>query len=104
MDYIVAVRRSDGSQQIPRICPVYGRDEEGVVKVIWFSDDAEIGKYVPFNELYIVDLKTRNNDNQKHSYSEMKRILVNLAIIITVVVVTVYRMDVPVKWFRKNEV
>ncbi len=104
MDYIVAVRRCDGSQQIARICPVYGRDEEGVVKVIWFSDDAEIGKYVPFNELYIVDLKTRKNDDQKHSYSENMKILANLAIIIIAVFVTVYCMDVLERWFRKNEV
>jgi hypothetical protein len=75
-----------------------------VVKVIWFSDDAEIGKYVPFNELYIVDLKTRKNDDQKHSYSENMKILANLAIIIIAVFVTVYCMDVLVRWFRKNEV
>jgi hypothetical protein len=104
MDHVVAVRRSDGSQQIAKICPAYGRDEEGVIKVTWFSDGAEIGKYIPFNELYIVDLKTRNNNSQNHSYSDIKSKLINLLIIIAVVVITVYCMDVFVKWFRKNEV
>lgn len=75
-----------------------------MVKVTWFSDGVEIGKYIPFNELYIVDLKIRNNNSQNHSYSDIKSKLINLLIIIAVVVVTVYCMDVFVKWFRKNEV
>ncbi len=50
LNYNVSVQRSDGSQQMARVCPLYGRDDQGVVKVIWISDGAVVGKYVPFNE------------------------------------------------------
>jgi len=34
LDHVVSVQRSDGSQQMARICPLYGRDDQGVVRDI----------------------------------------------------------------------
>jgi len=102
MDYVVAVKRSDGSEQIAKICPAYGRDDEGVVRVTWFSDGAEVGKFIPFNELYIVDLKI--NVPTKNWYSDFQKKLYNVALIIIVAFVTVYCLDVLAKWYRNNEV
>ncbi len=101
LDHVVSVQRSDGSQQMARICPLYGRDDQGVVKVTWISDGAVVGKFVPFNELYIVEL---NIVNQSYWYRDIQKVLVNLAYTIIVVIATVYCLDVLVKWFRKNEV
>lgn len=101
LEHVVSVQRSDGSQQMARICPLYGRDDQGVVKVIWISDGAVVGKYVPFNELNIVEI---NIPNQSRRHRGIQKLLVNLAYTIIVVVATVYCLDVLVKWFRSNEV
>ncbi len=82
-----------------RICPLYGRDDQGVVKVTWISDGVVVGKYVPFNELYIVEI---NIPNQSRRHRDIQKLLVNLAYTIIVVVATVYCLDVLVKWFRKR--
>jgi len=101
LDYNVSVQRSDWSQQMARVCPLYGRDDQGVVKVTWISDVAVVGKFVPFNELYIVEL---NIPSQPQWDTGIQKVLVNLACTIIVVVSTVYCLDVLVKWFRNNEV
>ena len=102
LDHNVGVKRSDGSQQIVKICPLYGRDDEGVVKVTWIRDGDVVAKYVHFCELDIFDLKTANQPFRTDR--DIKKLLVNVAYTTIVVATTVYCLDVLVKWYRKNEV